>query len=298
VAAALLGQGVDPHVRCENSCLGCFEVAAQPEELAMQSRSSAEPFRNRFGLRSAIALAAGFVSICGEPAPAQAIDFGPYGPTRGAQDNIKRSQSILNSRGPGPGPDAFTGRPVQPPQQDLWPGVSLEKRKAIEEHEAILQQRARIDEVLAAKLAPEEQALRACWNLFEATYKAAADGTSVAFMTSFPSGSSPTVGPFFSRGASYLQVRNVSNTQTFSQPLPADGKDMANGFTFKGSVTFRGTTYRTGSDAEGWTEWKDIPHANRQFAVCYYQIRYGKVIISATDQIILLNFWKLHQPPG
>jgi hypothetical protein len=193
---------------------------------------------------------------------------------------------------------SFTGVAEVRSQVTHLNGVSLGAIGVIEpgSPQAILRQRARLDEVQRSNAPPEEQAWNACQGLFAATYNLTVGGTSPTWTTSFPSGSSLRIPPFFSaRGISYVQVRNVDSTLAVN-PLPAEGADRANGFEFTGTVTYTGTIYRSGSDKEGWTEWKDVYTPRHVFAVCDYRIRRGEVIISATDQLIDLGLWKLSLP--
>ncbi len=194
----------------------------------------------------------------------------------------------------GPGGNSFAGDATVRSQVSHLSGVRVVALgQGPEAPQAILRERARVDEVLASGVPPEEQARVACRNLFAATYSAA-DGT---WTTSFKSGSSPTVEPFFPRknGVTYLQVRNVI-TPTNSQPLPEKGPDRANAFEFKGSVSFRGTIFRTASDESDWTRWRDIYTVARQFATCNYEIRRGEPSIGAVDELIRLDFSKLNPP--
>jgi hypothetical protein len=198
--------------------------------------------------------------------------------------------------------NSFEGTSEVRSQISHFKGVRLgASGTALETPQSILRARARLDAIQASKAPPEEQAKKACRNLFAETYKPAAGspGTDISWTTSFKSGSSLRVGPFFPRqnGLSYLQVRSVGNTETFSIPLTEANR--ANGIEYKGSVTFRGTIFRTGSDDNGWTEWKDIPSgdpARRNFARCFYEIKGGVVEITAIDDLVGLNFSQLSRP--
>lgn len=159
--------------------------------------------------------------------------------------------------------------------------------------QAILRARAHLDEV--SGLPPEEQARVACRRLLAETY-GAFDGM---LTTSFRSGQSLAVPPFFPRrdGHSYVQVKDVVETQTSPQVLST--AKWAEGLEFKGSVSFRGSAFRTGSDEAGWTQWQDIASRgtqHQQFAICYYEIRRGVAAISAIDEIARLNFYQLSKP--
>jgi hypothetical protein len=156
---------------------------------------------------------------------------------------------------------------------------------------AILRERARLDDVLASGATPGEQARTACLNLIASTYRAF-DGK---LTTSFVSGRSLRVRPFFSvGGCSYIQMAGV--TETPLGPAGLGGADALNNIRYKQSVSFKATAYRTGSDRDGWTPWKD-DLSGQTLADCYYEIHNdGDAAIGAVDFVTGLSLSQLEPP--
>jgi hypothetical protein len=185
------------------------------------------------------------------------------------EDNIRKRQSEANpSAPPAPTPSV--------PNNDL-------------------SDRARLAEVQSSNAPPEEQARVACRHLFAATYRVRE--TDMTWTTVGPSA--------FRQEVIYLQVNGVGNTETLSASLSA--ADGLNKIQYKGSVTFRGSAYRTGFAKMGdtqvrWTPWKDLTANKGQFAVCYFEIKDGRAGITAANSVVvgemILNekFEKLSRP--
>jgi hypothetical protein len=160
----------------------------------------------------------------------------------------------------------------------------------------ILRERARLDEVQNSGAPPEEQARVACRHLFAATYRAR-EADQTTWTTVVRNSDIPYS---FALRLVYFQVRGVGNAETVSSSLsPAD---IAEGFQYKGRVTFRGTMYRilferVPSDGTFRPElWRNLWVNHGEFAVCDYVIRGGRADIDAVNEILYVSFDKLSRP--
>jgi hypothetical protein len=158
----------------------------------------------------------------------------------------------------------------------------------------IMRERAHVDEVRKSETTYEEQAKKACRNLFASTYRPAQDSSKITWTAT-------TIRPSnlgFTDGQAYLQVLNVGNTEPVSKSL--DDAERARGIEYQGALSFRGTMYRYRlhkfAGADEWSDWRELTADKGRFATCEYVVQNGSVTVRAKDLLLGLLFDKMAAP--
>jgi hypothetical protein len=195
--------------------------------------------------------------------------------------------------GPAPGMDDAI-RKAQKSQAGEEEGQEYAVRSANSGSDDIMRERAHVDEVRKSETVYDEQAKKACRNLFASTYRPAQDSDKITWTTTTTNASN--LG--FTDGQAYLQVLSVGNTEPVSKSL--DDAERASGIEYQGALSFRGTMYRyrlhkfAGSDE--WSDWRELTEDKGRFAICEYEVRNGRVTVRAKDLLLGLLFDKLAAP--